>query len=234
VEQCFDLTRRALGLADRYQGPVFILTDQFLTDSYRAVLPFDIEGASAVQPWSTEGLDFDTPYRRFAFTDTGISPRLLPGVTEHLVVVDSDEHTEDGHITEDLTVRIRMVRKRLKKGEGIREEVVPPEWKGDEKPDLLLVCWGSSRGAVLEAAQELRSRGKKAATLHFPQVWPLVPEGFLGRLQEAKRVVSAEGNANGQMARLIRRETGFKIEEQVLRYDGLPLTARYILDHVQQ
>jgi 2-oxoglutarate ferredoxin oxidoreductase subunit alpha len=234
VEQCFDLTRRALALADRYQGPIFILTDQFLTDSYRAVLPFDVEGASPVRPWSTEGLDFDTPYRRFAFTDTGISPRLLPGMTEHLVVVDSDEHTEDGHITEDLTVRIRMVRKRLKKGEGIREEVVPPEWMGDEKPDLLLVCWGSSRGAVIEAAQELRSGGKEAATLHFPQVWPLVPEGFLDRLQEAKRVVSAEGNANGQMARLIRRETGFKIEEQVLRYDGLPLTARYILDHVQR
>ena len=56
----------------------------------------------------------------------------------------------------------------------------------------------------------------------------------MDRLQEAKRVVSAEGNANGQMARLIRRETGFKIEEQVLRYDGLPLTARYILDHVQR
>ena len=234
IEQCFDLTRRALALADRYQGPIFILTDQFLTDSYRAVLPFDVGRASPVRPWSTEGLDFDTPYRRFAFTDTGISPRLLPGMTEHLVVVDSDEHTEDGHITEDLTVRTRMVRKRLKKGEGIREEVVPPEWMGDEKPDLLLVCWGSSRGAVIEAAGELRSGGKKAATLHFPQVWPLVPEGFLGRLQEAKRVVSAEGNANGQMARLIRRETGFKIEEQVLRYDGLPLTARYILDHVQR
>jgi 2-oxoglutarate ferredoxin oxidoreductase subunit alpha len=233
VEQCFDLTRRALALADHYQGPIFILTDQFLTDSYRAVLPFEIEGISAVQPWSTEGLDFDTPYRRFALTDTGISPRLLPGVKEHLVVVDSDEHTEDGHITEDLSVRIRMVRKRLKKGEGIREEVVPPEWMGDEKPDLLLVCWGSSRGAVLEAAGELRSEGKKAAALHFPQVWPLVPESFLDHLNEAKRVVCVEGNAFGQMARLIRLETGFKIEERVLRYDGLPFTARYILDQLQ-
>jgi 2-oxoglutarate ferredoxin oxidoreductase subunit alpha len=234
VEQCFDLTHKALHLADRYQGPVFILSDQFLADSYRAVAPFTVEGLSPVQPWSTEGLDFDAPYRRFALTDTGISPRLLPGATEHLVVADSDEHTEDGHITEDLSVRIQMVRKRLQKGEGIRAEVVAPEWTGDEKPDLLLVCWGSSRGAVVEAAKALRSQGKKAATLHFSQVWPLVPEGFLDRLHEAKRVVCVEGNATGQMARLIRRETGFQIEERILRYDGLPFTAGYILDHVRQ
>jgi len=234
VEQCFDLTRRALAMADRYQGPVFILTDQFLADSYRAVAPFGIEGVSPVRPWATDDLEFDTPYRRFVLTDTGISPRLLPGATEHLVVADSDEHTEDGHITEDLSVRIRMVRKRLQKGEGMRQEVIPPEWAGEETPELLLVCWGSSRGAVAEAAQVLRSQGKKAATLHFPQVWPLVPEGFLDRLQEAQRVVCVEGNATGQMARLIRRETGFLIEEQVLRYDGLPFTAGYILDHVRQ
>jgi 2-oxoglutarate ferredoxin oxidoreductase subunit alpha len=86
---------------------------------------------------------------------------------------------------------------------------------------------------VLEAAGELRSEGKKAAALHFPQVWPLVPESFLDHLNEAKRVVCVEGNAFGQMARLIRLETGFKIEERVLRYDGLPFTARYILDQLQ-
>jgi 2-oxoglutarate ferredoxin oxidoreductase subunit alpha len=234
VEQCFELTEHAFHLAERYQSPVFILTDQFLADSYRTVAPFALEGTPPVQPWSTEGLTITAPYRRFALTDTGVSPRLLPGLTEHLVVAGSDEHTEDGHITEDLSMRRRMVVKRLTKGEGMRSEAVPPERLGDRKPDVLLLCWGSSRGAVLEAAEELRSQGKRVATIHFSQVWPLVPEQFMDHLQEAQRVICVEGNATGQMARLIRRETGFQINERVLRYDGLPLTPGYIQRQLEQ
>jgi 2-oxoglutarate ferredoxin oxidoreductase subunit alpha len=131
-------------------------------------------------------------------------------------------------------MRTRMVLKRLTKGEGIRSEVVPPEHLGDAKPAVLLLCWGSSRGAVLEAAEELRSQGVRAGSLHFSQVWPLVPKQFIGHLQEAKRVICVEGNATGQMARLIRRETGFQINERVLRYDGLPVTPEYILRQLKQ
>jgi 2-oxoglutarate ferredoxin oxidoreductase subunit alpha len=145
-------------------------------------------------------------------------------MSEHLVVAGSDEHTEDGHLTEDLSVRKEMADKRLKKAEGIRQEVIPPELKGDRNPDLLLVTWGSSKGAVLEAASHLRSGGKKTATLYFPQVWPLVQEQFLSALQGARRVVSVEGNARGQLASLIRQESGFEIKDRVSRYDGLPIT----------
>ena len=229
VEGCFYLTRRAFELAEKFQGPIFVLTDEFLADSYRALMPFELEGLSPVRPWSLEELTFSTPYCRYAITNTGISPRLLPGLTEHLIVADSDEHAEDGHITEDLLVRRRMVDKRLKKEEGIRAEVIPPQAQGEEKPDLLLICWGSSKGAAVEAASMMRSRDIRTATLHFPQVWPLVPEHFMGRLQEAKEVVCVEGNATGQLARLIRRETGFHIQKRVLRYDGLPITPEYIL-----
>jgi 2-oxoglutarate ferredoxin oxidoreductase subunit alpha len=229
IEQCFELSQKALQVADRYQGPVFILTDQFLADSYRAVAPFQLDGMPTVQPWTTEGRTVKPPYRRFAITEDGISPRLLPGLTEHLVVADSDEHTEDGHITEDQGVRVQMVQKRLKKGEGIRAEVIPPELKGGEKPDLLLLTWGSNKGAMEEAAFALQAKGQRVATLHFSQVWPLVPEYFMGSLQGAVEVVAIEGNATGQLARLIRRETGFHIERHILRYDGLPITPEFIL-----
>jgi 2-oxoglutarate ferredoxin oxidoreductase subunit alpha len=229
IEECFALTHKALEVAERYQGPVFILTDQFLADSYRGVTPFRVDGMPLVQPWSQEETSITTPYRRFAMTKDGISPRLLPGLTEHLVVADSDEHTEDGHITEDLAVRAAMVQKRLKKGEGIRAETIRPGWQGVQDPDLLLVTWGSSKGAVEEAAATLGSKGMGVATLHFAQVWPLVPELFLERLQNAKEVVVVEGNAFGQLARLIRRETGFHIGKRVLRYDGLPITPEFIL-----
>jgi len=228
VEECFHLTRRAHTCAERYQSPVFLLTDQFLADSYRAVFPFQLEGISPIQP-GRESVPVSLPYKRYAITESGISPRLLPGMTERLVVAGSDEHTEDGHLTEDLSVRKEMVEKRLRKYRGMQSEVIPPEISGDKKPEILLVSWGSIRGAVLEAASIMRKEGKRVKTLSFPQVWPLVPELFLPALQEAGKVVCVEGNASGQLAGLIRQETGFHIEKRVLRYDGLPHTPESIL-----
>jgi 2-oxoglutarate ferredoxin oxidoreductase subunit alpha len=227
VEECFHLTRQALFLAEKYQSPIFLLTDQFLADSYRAVTPFAIESLESVTVGSSPD-KVTLPYQRYAITDSGVSPRLLPGGSEHLVVCDSDEHTSDGHITEDLTVRQQMVAKRLRKLQGLRTEVTPPEYLGDKNPEVLFVTWGSSRGSVLAAAATLRAQGRQVAALCFSQVWPLIPEQFLPYLQEAKQVVVVEGNATGQFAGLIRRETGFQIPKMILRYDGLPITPEYI------
>jgi 2-oxoglutarate ferredoxin oxidoreductase subunit alpha len=233
AEQCFHLARKALELAEHYQTPVFILTDLYLADCYQAVPPFEIESLPQSVP-ETDQQPVSTPYKRYAITKSGVSPRLLPGALEHLVVADSDEHDEAGHLTEDLSLRTKMVDKRLRKGDGLRKEVVPPDYEGEDSPDMLLVSWGSTRGSALEAASELRDRGVRAATMHFSQVWPLVPEQFIDRLKAAKQVVSIESNAFGQFARLIRRETGFHIRKQVHRYDGLPITPEYILRHVEK
>ncbi|WP_243366873.1 2-oxoacid:acceptor oxidoreductase subunit alpha [Fundidesulfovibrio soli] len=230
-EQCFELTYRAVDQTEKWQSPVFVLTDQFLADSYRAVVPFDLDSLPAV---SAPGLTCEDPagYKRYALTPSGVSPRLVPGFGEHLVVLDSDEHTEDGHITEDLAVRVQMVDKRMRKLEGLVADVVPPTFTGDESPSTLLVCWGSAVGAALEAAQDLRAAGKSAAVLHFGQVYPLNPEQFLPILERAGRAVMVEGNHSCQLARLIRQESGYHFKDTVTRYDGLPLTARYILDRL--
>ncbi len=229
VEECFHLTRRAFQLAEQYQGPMFVLTDQFLADSYRSVVPFDVDALSPVAFGVSAETMASSPYRRFAITQDGISPRLAPGISQHLVVVDSDEHTEDGHITEDLSVRTKMVEKRLRKGEGIYSQVVAPDFQGGNESYLLLVSWGSSRGAVREAAALMEADGDSVATLHFSQVWPMVPDQFMEHLGKARDVVCIEGNALGQLSRLIRRETGFHIKKHIHRYDGLPLTPEFIL-----
>ena len=226
VNECFELAQKAFLLADRYQGPVFILTDQFLADSYRDIIPFNLDPPPIRPVPDAEPV---LPYKRFAMTETGISPRLIPGMSPHLVVADSDEHTEDGHITEDREVRRLMVEKRLRKMLGIKTEVSPPVFQGDEHPEVLLVSWGSSQGAVDEAAVAMRAGGKRTGTLHFSQVWPLIPEHFIDYLTSSRTVVAVEGNATGQFARLIRRETGFHIQHVVRRYDGLPFTPEYIL-----
>ena len=232
IEECFHLTRKALELAEKYQGPMFILTDHFLADSYRDLAVVDVEKLSFIHP----GMDPDSveaPYLRYRITESGVSPRLLPGLSRHLVVADSHEHTENGHLTENLSVRPKMVNKRLRKGNGIRSEVIPPEYKGDEEPEILFVSWGSSKGSVEETASQMSSQGVKAATLHFSQVWPMIPEQFLHHLERAKQVICVESNATGQMAQLIRRETGFFIEKSILRYDGLTITPQYVLRNMK-
>ena len=228
IEACYHLTQKALALAERSQSPIFLLTDQFLADSSRPIAPFDLAAITPV----IAGVEPDaavTPYQRYRFTDNGLSPRLLPGMSEQLVVADSDEHDEDGHISEDHGVRIGMVEKRLRKFTLLQQEAVAPELNGEKGADLLLVCWGSSQGPVQEAVAVLREKGHSVAMLHFPQVWPLVPDQFLDLLQASGKVVCVEGNATGQFARLIRGESGFAIPARITRYDGLPFTARYIL-----
>lgn len=228
IEECFHLTRKAVELAEKYQGPVFILTDHFLADSYRDVDPFPVENLGCVLP-GEDPSGIQGKYARYTITPSGVSPRLLPGVSEHLVVADSHEHTEAGHITEDLTLRPKMVEKRLRKAQGLAQEVVPPSFLGPEDPELILVGWGSTKGALQEAASLLAREGRKTGVLHFSQVWPLVEDQFLEKLTRAKQAVCVEGNATGQLARLIRRETGFQFSSRVSRYDGLPITPGYIL-----
>jgi len=229
VEECFHLTRKAFELAEKYQGPMFVLTDHFLADSYRDLEPIDVTRLSPFRPGQDPAGVKKSPYLRYEITKRGVSPRLLPGVSSHLVVADSHEHTENGHMTEDLLIRPKMVDKRLRKGEGIRSEVIPPKYDGDKKPDWLLVSWGSTRGAAEEAASQIRSKIRKVATLHFSQVWPMIPDHFMNHLKQARRVICVESNATGQLAQLIRRETGFLIKKRISRYDGLPITPEYIL-----
>jgi 2-oxoglutarate ferredoxin oxidoreductase subunit alpha len=237
AEECFRLTHEAFFIAERFQGPVIVMTDQFLADSYRSVEPFDLDSLPEIPPPLTS-TDDPASYRRYAAAEDGVSPRLVPGFGPYLVVADSDEHDEAGHIIEDGAGRVAMVEKRLRKGHGIAARAVPPSFLGDLGPDLLLVCWGSTRGPAEEAAARLRDMGnggpagqpgRKVAVLHFSQVWPLRPDQFMQVLENAGEVVSVEGNATGQFAALLRQETGFGIGRQVLRYDGRPFTPEYIL-----
>jgi 2-oxoglutarate ferredoxin oxidoreductase subunit alpha len=231
VEQCFHLAHKAVDAAERFQSPTFVLTDQFLADSYRDVAPFDLNILPEVARPLTEVAD-PAGYQRYAVTDSGVSPRLVPGFCQATVVLDSDEHTPDGHITEDLAVRVTMQDKRLRKLAGLTEAAVPPDLYGEADGATLLACWGSTLGAALEAAELLRERGEKAAVLHFSQVWPLRPDVFLPVLGRAGRTVMVEGNCAGQLARLLRRETGCVFDGLVTRYDGLPFTAAYILERL--
>ncbi len=230
VQDCFFLTHRAFDLAEKSQGPVFVLSDQYLASAVRSVEPFDL---ASLPPVAGPDLTDSDPegYRRYDWS-APISPRRIPGHGKSLVLADCHEHDEAGHIIEAADIRVRMQDKRLAKMDVLRAEVLPPLYEGEEEPDLLLVGWGSSGEVLREAAEALRERGVSAACLCFTQVWPLDPETFLPRLHAAESVVAVEGNSTAQFARLLRETTGFHIANSVLRYDGRALTAGYVLERL--
>lgn len=215
TEQAFYLTQKAFNLADKYQIPVFILTDQYLLDSYITTPRFNLSPMEN-HSWIVET---SKDYRRYKITDNGISPRGIPGFGQGLVCVDSDEHDETGHITEDLNLRKEMVDKRLRKLEAIQGELLLPEFIGSQNYRYLVVSWGSNYHGIRET-MELLGRDDLAA-VHLSQVYPIHPK--LGEyLKGAKKVIMIENNATGQLGKLIKLTFNFEIHEKLLKYDGLP------------
>jgi 2-oxoglutarate ferredoxin oxidoreductase subunit alpha len=214
IRDAFSLTQRAFNLADKYQVPVFILTDQYFMDSYYNTAAPDLSGTKIEKQIVRTKKD----YKRYEFTEIGVSPRGVPGFGDGLVVVDSDEHDTAGHITEDLDLRIRMVDKRLKKGELLKKENIPPELTGPKDYKNLVVCWGSTRNIAEEAVQILGR--KDVALLHFKQVYPLAVQ-TAEYLQKAEKTIIVENNAGSQFAKLIKLQTGIDIDEKILKYNGL-------------
>ncbi|HET58390.1 MAG TPA: 2-oxoacid:acceptor oxidoreductase subunit alpha [Deltaproteobacteria bacterium] len=217
AREAAELSRRAFLLADRYQVPVFILTDQYLIDSYyTAILP-EIDDSPPIQ----NIVETDEKYRRYRLTPDGVSPRGIPGWGTGLVAVDSDEHDEEGHITENHQVRTAMVDKRMKKYEAMEQDILPPSLAGPQNYDSLVVSWGSTGPVVREALQRLGRPG--VSHLHFSQVFPLHADtaSYLGK---ARSIILVEGNATSQFGRLLRAETGYEATDRILKYDGLPFT----------
>jgi 2-oxoglutarate ferredoxin oxidoreductase subunit alpha len=233
IEDAFYLTARAFNVAERYQVPVIILTDTFLSDSYVTVTPFDLSEVriDRGELLSNEGINArgKYQYKRHELTESGISPRVFPGHPYALVGTDSDEHTEDGHITESAEIREQMVVKRLKKQELLRQETRAPFTHGPEDADIAFVCWGSSFGAVKEATQELNEKGSKIRMIHLSEIWPFPRSAFVAALGRIPKFIVIESNVTGQLAHLIRSETGLQAQRLILRFDGRPLNPGYIL-----
>jgi 2-oxoglutarate/2-oxoacid ferredoxin oxidoreductase subunit alpha len=223
-QSAVDATIQAFAWAETYQMPVILLTDQFLADSHFSMPELNIPESPVPDGLADpSGIDI---YQRYALTENGISPRLALGQSEHLVLVDSDEHTEEGHITEDLDfVRPAMVEKRLEKMRRLKREIPLPARYRTEDADTVLIGWGSSRTAVNEAVDLLRKNGSSVGSLHFTTVWPLPHLS----LDENTDYWTIEGNATGQFARLLQAELGIDIVGKIERYDGMPIDAASII-----
>lgn len=225
--QAFYLTNRAFELAEKYQIPVFIQSDQYLAESEWTYENFDLENLIyndyRMREKDLEGVDI---YKRYKYSDTGISLLAVPGESgKHLVVADSDEHDEEGHIIEDSETRIKMVQKRLlKKLPLIKKEIEAPLLYGDSSPKIVFVGHGSTYGVIKEVVDTI-SKDRKVAMMHFSQIYPFSERDrfdYVETLENADITICIENNATGQFARLMREETGFEFTHQITKYDGRP------------
>jgi 2-oxoglutarate ferredoxin oxidoreductase subunit alpha len=231
VEECFECGWRAFNLAETYQTPVIILTDQLLASSLRTVevkdIDFDSVEIDRGKLLSAEELDaLSEPYLRHRFVEDGISPRAVPGHPRAIYATASDEHDEFGHITEDMENRRRMMQKRMKKLETARQDIASPTRYGPHEAPLILIGWGSTYGVLREVVDRLAG---KARLVHFRDLWPFPTEAATEALQGGKRVV-VENNYTGQFRRLLQSETCIQVDHAILRYDGRPFSPEGVLD----
>ncbi len=219
LDEAWRLTRHAFDLADRFQAPVIVLTDQYLVDT-----GYTIRGLPAGDPPPERHIArTGAVYRRYDWSGGPLSPRGIPALGDGLVVVDSDEHDQEGHITESREVRRRMVAKRLGKLDLLREVALEPLFHGDPDGRTLVVGWGSTLPALRRALQDLPGRGLRG--MHVRQPYPLHP-AVGGALRAADRVIVAEQNATGQLRRLLAMETGLISDGPDVRaWDGRCFTA---------
>ena len=235
-DQVFKLVNKAFDITEKYQVPVIIMSDQHLADSTWSLDAIDPDRFKYVDH-RLRGDAFAglSEYKRHAFTDSGVSPLAVPGEGPHVVVTDSDEHDEDGHIVEDSETRTRMVDKRyFKKLPHLQLEIEPPLLYGSDEPEVVLVGWGSNYGVIKEAVDSL-SGANSIAMMHFSELYPFPEAGrskFMGVLEKSRMAICIENNASGRFASLVRMETGFKFERTIHRYDGRPFTLEGLLEEI--
>ncbi len=236
AESAFWLTIKAFNLAEKYQLPVIILEDHYLASSYFTIDRFDLSGVRIDRGliYSAERDGAPSEYKRHKDTPSGISPRAFPGLTEALVVTDSDEHDEEGHLTESAEIRTQQVAKRMRKLQELKKEITPPRLIGPEEADMTLIGWGSTYGPIREAMGLIQGLGKSVNFLHLTELWPFPAEMVSEVFRRAQRTFVVENNYTGQLAHLIRAETGNAATSRIGKYDGRPFTPAYIAQAVMK
>jgi len=234
-EDAFYQTARAFNIAEKYQIPVIVVSDQYLADYAQTIKPFDFSRIT-IERHLDDGSSIaeGEKYKRYKLTEDGISPRLIPGrIKGQVVYVDSDEHDEYGHITESAEVRFNMVNKRLKKDELLRQEVMEPELLGMDNPEILIVSWGSVYAPLKEAISKLTNEGLSIGALVFGDIWPFPTKRLKELASKAKLIVDIEQNATAQLDGLMRQEALLGCDKKLLKYDGRMWSPEEIYDRLK-
>lgn len=247
IGDCFKIIPEIFNLVDRFQCPGLVLCDLLLSEGRLSVHPEDLNfnfsidrgelitdsngNPMAVAPAT------NSDYKRYRFTESGISPRAVPGVPGHVHTVATDEHEEDGVlISDEFTNPIKrraMMEKRMRKVAGIEAAVPPPTLLGPNGADVTLIGWGSTKGVIEEACEILNEQGISANQLQIRWLVPLHGEAILEILRNSRRTIIVENNYSGQFARYLRSETSFVASGHIRKYDGEPFMPHHLVEAVK-
>jgi 2-oxoglutarate ferredoxin oxidoreductase subunit alpha len=240
IADCFKLIPEIFNIADRFQCPGIVLCDLLLAEGRLSVDPKELDFYPAIDRGeliTSNSSGEHEPYKRYKITESGVSPRVVPGVPGHTHVVSSDEHDEDGVLISDeytnSVKRRAMMEKRMRKEDGIAASVSPPQIQGPADADVTLIGWGSTYGVIDEACELLGEAGISAN--HLPIRWlvPLHGDAIVELLQGAKHSIIVENNFSGQFARYLRSETSFVPNGHIRKYDGEPFFPNHIVEAVK-
>jgi len=238
IEECFYQTVRAFNLSEKYQCPVIVATDQYLSQSQRTTQPFDLSKVTIDRGWlltDDELEHLNGPFKRYLITDRGISPRTIPSQERGIFKTTGVEHVETGNATENPDARARMMKKRFLKLDTFRQEdMLPPKIFGNPEGDITIVGWGSTKGVILEVMQRFkREEGIDLKLMQLLDIWPFPDQAVADVLRTSRQVVVVENNFTGQMANLIRQQTGIECSK-VVKYNGAPFSPTELYQRLKE
>jgi 2-oxoglutarate ferredoxin oxidoreductase subunit alpha len=236
IEECFYKTIEAFNLADRYQCPVILILDKYLSESHKTAEEFDVSGIKIERGLllSNEELERIEEFKRYEFTETGISPRTIPSQRGGIFTATGNEHDETGYLSEDKTVRTKMMDKRFRKFEQAEKEIPEPKLFGPKDAEVTIIAWGSTKGPVKEAMRLLDRDGVKANFLQILYISPFPTNTVSKIIETSKRTVIVENNKTAQLASMIKEKTGKEIEHKILKYDGRQFFPTEIYQRVKE
>jgi 2-oxoglutarate ferredoxin oxidoreductase subunit alpha len=239
IVDCFKIIPEMFNLVDKFQCPGIVLGDLLLSEGHTSADPAELDFNVPIERGEliTSNGNGANGYKRYLFTESGISPRAIPGVKGHTHTVATDEHMEDGVLISDEFTnpikRRQMMEKRQRKIAGIEATVPAPELVGPRAADVTLIGWGSTKGVIQEAIELLGDEGITANQLPIRWMVPLHGDAIIEQLSGARRTIIVENNYSGQFARYLRSETSFVADGHIRKYDGEPFMPHHIVEAVK-
>ena len=236
----FDTIPELFNLVDKFQCPGMVLSDLTLSMGFTTFDPDTINWQPEIDrgEFISGPVELDGEYLRYAITDSGVSPRAIPGTPGHMHVVATDDHDEDGGLISDEFTnphkRRDIMEKRQRKMESIVELLPPPTFEGPEDAEVTLIGWGSTHGVISEAAQQLTEAGIATNHIHFKWLYPMDEDAVNEVLAKSAYSIIVECNYTGQFARFLRSETGFKADSHIRKYDGEPFMPHHVVDGARE
>jgi len=239
VKECFFDAAKAFNYAERYQMPVIHLVDKAMANSTQSYSVFDISQVKIDRGKivSSNQISERDEYKRFRFTESGVSPRAFLGTESAVMWYTGDEHNELGHISEEPLNRNMMMEKRMNKLEIAHKEIPTEErlnFFGLKEAKNVIVSWGSPKGAIIEAMEMLEDEGHELAFLQVRMPHPLPKERIAEILGKGKRRISIEMNYSGQLASIISEKTGIFMDFYILKYNGRPMTTTEVYEALRK